>query len=75
MPPTKQGQIDRARAELQTAFDSMPVRDRDSHPDAGVLHGFLSRLNYRQGNLDHAADHARRSLRILWRTPIPISDP
>ena len=70
MSATKHGQINRARAELQTALDGMPARYRNSHPDA-ALHGFLSRLDYRQGNLDHAAAHGRKSLEILRRTPPP----
>jgi tetratricopeptide (TPR) repeat protein len=56
---------------LESALDGMPAPYRDSHPAAGEIHGFLSDLDYRQGNLDRAAEHARKGLEIFRRTPQP----
>jgi serine/threonine protein kinase/tetratricopeptide (TPR) repeat protein len=60
----KRGQNDRARSVLEDALDSIPASDRDAHPDAARIHGFLSELDYVEGHLDSAAEHARASIAI-----------
>jgi serine/threonine protein kinase/tetratricopeptide (TPR) repeat protein len=67
----KHGQLDRARSVLEDALAKLPTRYRDSHPDAGRIHGFLSEVAYYQGQLDRAAEHARASLAIYQRALPP----
>jgi tetratricopeptide (TPR) repeat protein len=44
---------------------------RNSHPDAARIHGFLSELEFDDGELDRAAEHARTSLQIYERALSP----
>jgi serine/threonine protein kinase/tetratricopeptide (TPR) repeat protein len=67
----KHGQHDRARAMLEDALGSIPVSNRDSHPDAARIYGFLSEMDYLEGHLESAAEHARASLAIYQRTLSP----
>jgi len=63
----KRGQLDRARSVLEDALEKIPARYRDSHLDAGRIHGFLSEVDYYAGRVDRAAEHARASLAIYQR--------
>ncbi|HEX3763935.1 MAG TPA: serine/threonine-protein kinase [Kofleriaceae bacterium] len=63
----KRGRYREARAVLEGALASMPAADRDSHQDAGRIHGLLSEVEYGEGRLDQAARHARESLQIYQR--------
>ncbi len=67
----KHGQHDRARAILEDALESIPANNRDSHPDAAKIHSVLSDIDYLEGYLDRAAEHARASLAIYQRTLSP----
>jgi serine/threonine protein kinase/tetratricopeptide (TPR) repeat protein len=67
----KRGQQGRARLVLEDALNSMTARDRDSHPDAARIYTYLSDVEYREGHLDRAAEHARASLAIYQRTLSP----
>jgi tetratricopeptide (TPR) repeat protein len=62
---------DEARRVLQGALASMAPQVREAHPDAARIHGFLSELEYSQGHLDRAVEHARMSLHIYERTMSP----
>jgi len=67
----KRKQYDHARSVLQAALASMPARDRDAHPDAARIQDFLSEVDYYEGQLDSAAEHARVSLQIYQRALSP----
>ncbi|HEU4733746.1 MAG TPA: serine/threonine-protein kinase [Kofleriaceae bacterium] len=69
----RRGLLDRARSVLEGALQHMPASYRDTHPDAAMIHGFLSGLDATQGHLDQAAEHARASLAIYQRTQVPES--
>ncbi len=68
---SKRGQFDRARSVLEDALEKLPARYRDSHPDAGRIHGLLSQVDYDVGLLDSAAGHARARLAIYERALPP----
>jgi len=59
------------RAWLLDALASMAPQYRATHPDAARIHGFLSELEYSQGHLERAAEHARMSLQIYERALSP----
>jgi serine/threonine protein kinase/tetratricopeptide (TPR) repeat protein len=63
----KAGHRDRARVILEDALASIPADRRESHADAAGIHSFLSAIDYMQGQLDHAAEHARHGLEIYLR--------
>ncbi|HET7502996.1 MAG TPA: serine/threonine-protein kinase [Kofleriaceae bacterium] len=69
----RRGLLDRARSVLEGALQHIPASYRDTHPDAGMIHGFLSGLDATQGHLDQAAEHARTSLAIYQRAQVPES--
>ncbi|HEY0478809.1 MAG TPA: tetratricopeptide repeat-containing protein kinase family protein [Kofleriaceae bacterium] len=67
----KYGRTGEARSVLQAALGSMIPRYRDAHPDAARIHTLLSELDFDDGELDRAAEHARASLEIYERTLSP----
>jgi eukaryotic-like serine/threonine-protein kinase len=70
----KRGRYAEARSVLEGALASMTPRDRDSHQDAGKIHGLLSEVEYGEGHLEQAASHARASLQIYQRA-LPSDHP
>jgi serine/threonine protein kinase/tetratricopeptide (TPR) repeat protein len=67
----RRGQLALGRAVLEAALASIPPNRRDSHIDAGRLHGFLSEGSYVEGKLEDAALQARMSLEIYRRAGAP----
>jgi tetratricopeptide (TPR) repeat protein len=65
------GRRDEARIVLEQVLRGMSPRYVESHPDAAKAHGYLSELEFAEGHLERAANHARGSLRIYERSLSP----